>query len=190
MPHKPIDYSKTIIYKIVCKDLEVTDVYVGHTTDFKSRKNRHKSNCNNEKYNLKIYKFIRDNKGFENFDMIVIEKYTECKDSNEARTRERYWYELLNAKLNMIFPQRTDEEYKKDNKEKLKKYFDENKDKIREQRKQYRNKNKDELKNKQKERINTPYTCSCGWIGNEQSKYQHIKFSVQHKEYLERNLEV
>jgi len=184
MPYKPIDYSKTIIYKIVCKDLEVTEIYVGHTTDFKTRKSSHKhytTKENDRKYNLKIYKYIRENGGWENFDMIEIEKYSECKDSNEATARERYWYEQLNAKLNMRFPQRTDEEYRKSNKEEIKKYFDKNKDKIREQRKQYRNENKDEINNKQKERRNIPYTCSCGWIGNEQTKYRHFKNSVQHK---------
>jgi len=39
MPKKPIDYSKTIIYKFVCKDLDVTEIYVGHSTNWKQRKN-------------------------------------------------------------------------------------------------------------------------------------------------------
>ena len=43
MPRKEIDYSKTVIYKIVCNDLNVKDVYVGHTTDFTKRKATHKS---------------------------------------------------------------------------------------------------------------------------------------------------
>jgi hypothetical protein len=34
MPKQPMDYSKTIVYKICCKDVDVKDVYVGHTTDF------------------------------------------------------------------------------------------------------------------------------------------------------------
>ena len=38
MPHKPTDYSKTIIYKIVCKNPEIKNTYVGSTTDFASRK--------------------------------------------------------------------------------------------------------------------------------------------------------
>jgi hypothetical protein len=42
-----IDYKKTIIYKIVCNDLNITDVYVGHTTNFINRKARHKYDCNN-----------------------------------------------------------------------------------------------------------------------------------------------
>ena len=32
MPRKVVDYSKTVIYKIVCKDLNITELYVGHTT--------------------------------------------------------------------------------------------------------------------------------------------------------------
>ena len=38
MPQKPIDYSKTIIYRIVCKDINIKECYVGSTTDFKGRK--------------------------------------------------------------------------------------------------------------------------------------------------------
>ena len=62
MPRKPIDYSNTIIYKLVCCDLNVVDVYVGHSTNFRKRKNEHKSNCNNEKsksYDLKN-QFLRN----------------------------------------------------------------------------------------------------------------------------------
>jgi len=78
MPKKFIDYSKTIIYKIVCNDLNITDVYVGHTTNFIKRKAHHKSNCVNpifKSYNFKIYNIIRQNGGFENWSMIEIEKF-------------------------------------------------------------------------------------------------------------------
>ena len=52
MSKKFIDYSNTIIYKIYCKDENVKNIYVGHTTDFEVRKNSHK---NSSKYsNLKI----------------------------------------------------------------------------------------------------------------------------------------
>ncbi len=49
MPKTKIDYSKTIIYRIVCKDLSITECYVGHTTNFTKRKCQHKNDCNNEK---------------------------------------------------------------------------------------------------------------------------------------------
>ena len=38
MPRKPINYKKVIIYKLACNDLLITDLYVGHTTDFTNRK--------------------------------------------------------------------------------------------------------------------------------------------------------
>ena len=31
MPKVPIDYAKTILYKIVCNDLKIIDCYVGTT---------------------------------------------------------------------------------------------------------------------------------------------------------------
>ena len=113
MPKKEIDYSKTIIYKIVCNDLSVKDLYVGHTTSFKHRKLNHKHKCENERhknYNLKVYKNIREHYGWDNWTMIEIEKYP-CKDRNEASKRERFWCEKLNANLNGNIPSRTDIEY-------------------------------------------------------------------------------
>ena len=191
MPRQPTNYSNTIIYKIVCKDLSVTDVYVGHTTDFKTRKYCHKSYCKNKNkcYNLKVYEFIRENGGWLNFDMIEIEKYTECKDSNEARTRERYWYEQLNAKLNSYRPLRTEEEIKEIKKEWGKNNRKENKEEFNKKSKIYNEEHKEYIKEYQKQfrknKTNTPYTCSCGWVGNENSKWYHINTSLKHKTYLE-----
>ncbi len=62
MPKEVIDYSNTIIYKIVCNDINIKDTYVGHTTNFVQRKYAHKQGVNNSKsynYNSKLYKFIR-----------------------------------------------------------------------------------------------------------------------------------
>jgi hypothetical protein len=119
MPHIPIDYANTVIYKIVSNHLTILDSYVGHTTDFKSRKSNHKLTCNNERagrHNLKVYKFIRENGGWDSFSMVLIENYP-CKDTHEASSRERYWYETLNAQLNAIYPQRSRAEYLEDNKD-------------------------------------------------------------------------
>ena len=113
MPKKPIDYSNTIIYKIVCNNLNIKDCYVGHTTDLRKRKNQHKSDCNKNK-DLRVYNFINENGGWNNFDMIMIEKYN-CKDDIEARARERYWLETLGATLNGSIPNRTMKEYLEQN---------------------------------------------------------------------------
>lgn len=110
-----INFSKNVIYKIVCKNLDITECYVGHTTDFNKRKNVHKTRCNNENtkfYNFRVYKFIRENGGWENWQMVEIEKFP-CNDSREAGTRERYWYENLNSKLNCNVPMQTVSEYQK-----------------------------------------------------------------------------
>jgi len=203
MPREPIDYSNTIIYKIVCKDLSKTDVYVGHTTDFRTRKGKHKSNCYNVKekhYNIKVYQYIRENGGWDNFDMIEIEKYSECKDANEARKRERYWYEELNAKLNSVCPIRTQKELIEYKKEYKKEYYEVNKDEKLKKDKEYKKINKEHIIQKSKEYYeenrnkileyqtklrNTEYICECGWIGNYSSKSQHLRISKYHKEYLE-----
>jgi hypothetical protein len=136
-----IDYTKTIIYKIVCNDLTIRDVYVGHTTNFINRKAKHKSDCNNpnsKSYNFKIYNSIRNNGGWLHWSMIEIEKFQDCNDINEASAKERYYYEVFNAKLNTNCPGRNNKEYKKEyylgNKNKIQKnskyYYENNKNKI------------------------------------------------------------
>ncbi len=123
MPKKDIDYSKTVIYKIVCKDLNIKDCYVGTTTNFIKRKCNHKERCdvNHEKGHYKLYKTIRDNGGWENWTMLEIEKFP-CIDGNESRTRERYFIELLNANLNHVIPTQTKKEYTVKNTVKKQKY--------------------------------------------------------------------
>lgn len=162
MPKKPIDYSKTIIYKIVCNDLNIKDVYVGHTTEFTKRKCKHKYCClnkNNSKYNYKVYQIIREHGGWNNWEMIEIEKYP-CVDENEAKARENYYYDLLNSKLNTITPlmrEATRAEY-------LKNYFTKNKETIY-------NRNK------------TQQTCECGSICRNDNIYKHYK-TIKHQNYL------
>jgi predicted RND superfamily exporter protein len=159
MPKTPMDYSKTIIYKIVCNDLSIKESYVGHTTDMTNRKWGHKSVCNNEKnksYNLKIYQIIRENGGWDNWSMVLVEKFP-CKDKYEACKREREVYEELEAKMNMVIPYITQEEtkeyhkkYREEHQEQLKQYIkqyrEEHQEEIKEQDKEYREKNKEKIK--------------------------------------------
>jgi hypothetical protein len=157
MPRLPIDYSKIIIYKIVCNDLAITDLYVGSTVDFTCRKNGHKSKCNksiNKEYNYKIYQSIRANGGWENWTMVMIEPFP-CENRLQAERRERYWYEELSASLNSQCPSRTRTEYYNDNKKKItenmKQYQQANKQHIAEQMKQYYQKNKEQTKQRYQE---------------------------------------
>ena len=102
MPKNNIDYSNTVIYKIFCKDKSITDVYIGHTTNLTKRKYQHKLKCENGD-NLKIYKIITDNGGWNNWDMIELEKFN-CKDLNEAKIKEQEYYEKFNSTLNSCPP--------------------------------------------------------------------------------------
>ena len=107
MPKAPINYQHTHFYKIVCKNLDIKDCYVGHTTNFKNRKQQHKRTCYNENdkahYNNHLYKFIRNNGGFDNFEMVLI-KTECCENALHARQKEREYIEQLNATLNKIKP--------------------------------------------------------------------------------------
>jgi hypothetical protein len=205
MPRLPIDYANTIIYKIVCNDLNITECYVGHTTDIVRRKYDHKSNCKNEtnKYhNLKIYKAIRENGGWENWCMVIIEKYP-CKDVSEACIRERYYYEQLHSNLNMKFPQRNKKEYQEINKEKMVEnakayyianreqhlsnvhiYADSHKNEINQRAKLYRVSNKEHIK----ERRSKLFVCKCGSEINYSSKSQHLKTKVHNDLMLCKNV--
>jgi hypothetical protein len=138
MPKKSSDYSKTIIYKIICKDLNIVDLYVGHTTAFVKRKSCHKKRSISE--NALIYETIRNNGGWDNWDMIEIEKFP-CVDGNEARARERHWYDEFMSKLNLRKPLTTPEEYiqnakdnylanKEEENKKCKDYYYANKERI------------------------------------------------------------
>ena len=106
MPIVDIDYSNTIFYKIYCKDESVSDIYVGHTTNFVQRKYCHKRTCHREKdpnYNLKVYKCIREHGGWNNWKMDII-GFHECYDHYEARKIEQTYFESLKATLNSIEP--------------------------------------------------------------------------------------
>ena len=69
-----IDYSNTIIYKLTCKNISCDELYVGYTTNFIQRKYLHKQSCNNEtssNYNMNLYKIIRENGGWDNWNMEI-----------------------------------------------------------------------------------------------------------------------
>lgn len=156
MPKNPVDYSNTSFYRIVCKDPTIKDCYVGSTTNLIKRRCSHKDRCNHpksKKYHLKVYQFIRENGGWENWELIEIEKKS-CSNINEALRQERYWLEHYGANLNIVIPTRTSIEYTKDNTEKRaeysKLYREENKEKVAEDKKRYYEENKEKVLEYQK----------------------------------------
>ena len=151
MPRLPIDYTKTIIYKLCCKDPDVLEIYVGHTTHLVNRKNQHKNGChnpNNDKYNLKVYQYIRANGGWENFNMIVLERFS-CIDEYDACAKEQEYITNLHSTLNSKYASRTHQQYYEDNKEQktiyCRQYYEDNIVKKQEQGKQYYENNKEQI---------------------------------------------
>jgi hypothetical protein len=106
MPAIAEDYSQTIIYKISCIDINIKNVYVGHTTQsgYRGRKCAHRNDCNNKKTNSKkVYTFINENGGWLNWEMIILERLY-CRNNLHARERELYWHNKLHATLNSNTP--------------------------------------------------------------------------------------
>jgi hypothetical protein len=203
------NYENTVIYKIECKDVNITDIYIGHTTCYSQRYKTHKSNCNNissKGYNYKIYKIIRENGGWDNWNMSIIENYP-CTNVNEAKERERYWIEKESSSLNICIPNRSKKEYgqiyrivhreeisektkiyRSNNKEKIKEYLDANKEKIAFQKQDWYEEKKDYILQKAKEHYQE----------NKEQKLEYQKQYAQEnkeeiaekqKEYREKNKE-
>ena len=111
---KNIDYSTTEIYfyKLCCNDISVKDIYIGHTTNFTKRKACRKTNCikTNKNYHYHVYKFIRNNGGWNNWSMVLLDRI-KCHDKLDALKYERDLIERHNATLNKNIPSRTTREY-------------------------------------------------------------------------------
>jgi hypothetical protein len=201
MPKTPIDYSKTIIYKLVHnEDYDNANIYIGSTTDFIKRKWGHKTryyNENSQFHNLKIYQYIRENGGWECFNMIEIEKYP-CNDGNEARAREEYWKCYFNSQLNSRKAFRTDEQNIIYKKEYAKEYVEQHKDKIKEQQqlkyennkeyilnkvKTYYENNKDKINENRKDKI----MCECGCLTTKINIIRHHK-TKKHIDLINKNI--
>jgi len=196
MPKKPIDYTRTIIYKLVCKNPNIKECYVGATTDFTKRKYRHKNSCINTNcsdYSMKVYQFIRDNGTWDNWDMVMIEEYKNCNNKLQSGMRERYWLETLQSTLNTIIPSRTKQEWTEINKDNIsnyqKEWYNKNKDKTLIQHQLWKQNNKEKIKinsreyyNNNKDKINEIIKCECGsecvkyGVSRHYNSKKHINF--------------
>lgn len=203
---KPTDYSKLVIYKIKCNDESVLEFYVGSTTNFRSRKCSHKCSC--ETGEQKIYKTIRSNGGWKNWTMVEVEVYP-CNSSTEARIREEYWRDTLQAILNerraycseeakverdklwkaQYYQEHVDkiktrmDQYRQEHADEIKaqkaQHYQEHADEIKTQRAQYRQEHAEELRAKKA----VKYECVCGTICCIDGKARHER-SKKHQDFL------
>lgn len=94
-------YSIGTIYELVCNDKIITDKYIGSTKIYNQCKWKHKNNYNNsKKYNLKLYKFIRNHGGWDNWEMNIINIYYNIY-KEDLYERKRYYITKLNGTLNI-----------------------------------------------------------------------------------------
>ena len=105
MPINKIDYSKTQIIMIVCKepDLEkryFLEISTGLKNKIINMKKASKSESNRN-YNLPMYKYIRENGGWKNFNIVILEDYN-CESKNEALLRLNYWKNKINGEKGIV----------------------------------------------------------------------------------------
>tara|TARA_Y100001978_G_C23621573_1_gene398740 strand:+ start:195 stop:833 length:639 start_codon:yes stop_codon:yes gene_type:complete len=109
------DYAKTVIYQIECKDVNINKTYGGHSTNLIKRRQKHKSDCNNTnspKYNSYVYQFIRENGGWNNWQVVWQYDYP-CENKREAELEETKYVKENKCELNSVMPFLSKEERKK-----------------------------------------------------------------------------
>ena len=90
------------IYSIQCRDKEITEFYIGSSKDFDRRFTEHINYSNNvNRNNTKLYKFINNNGGIDNWEFVVEQK---CDELNiyELLELEQIYLDLLNPSLNTL----------------------------------------------------------------------------------------
>ena len=95
-------YNDYFFYKIVCLTEDVDLCYIGSTCNWRGRKNKHKSCCNNpnnKAHNNKKYQIIRGNGGWDNFKMIEI-GFREQLTLRQAEAIEEDYRVELRANMN------------------------------------------------------------------------------------------
>ena len=176
--------AEYIFYKISCIDKNVDYSYIGSTQNFRCRKNQHKSAVTNEasnKYNITLYKTIREYGGWENWCMSPIGKGIFEKRVDALIEEQKYITNIkstLNvnkafiSKEEMVnYKKQYNEIHKKLINEKQIKYNETHKEEIKEANKKYREEHKEKT------------TCECGGCYTYAHKTDHFK-SKRHINYF------
>ncbi len=149
------------IYKLCCDGVD--EFYIGSSFDMEDRKRTHKTKCNNpnsNRYNLKVYQYIRANGGYDNWKYeILVEK--EFENKRELENKEQECIKLLNPSLNSNNAYRTEEDMKL-------------------QRKALNKVSNDK-------RRQTKINCICGGKTDKYHKANHEK-SNKHQKYITNNI--
>ena len=155
-----------------------------------------------------MYQTIRQNGGWDNWDMVEVERYC-AEDRQDLHCRERFWLEELGATLNVNRMARTEDEKKNDKRKIACEYYQINKEKFVEYRKknqerivEYRQTNKEKIatyrqENKEKiaeykaeyyqenkEKFSEKVKCECGCVVSKGCLTKHRK-TIKHNKLME-----
>lgn len=200
------DYNQCYVYKISSKNENIPQCYIGSTTNLKKRLYNHRNSTNNEKnnnYNMELYKFIRNNGGFDEFKFEILEELC-CENKKELHTIEKNYIIQNNNLLNLKIPTRTQKQYYDDNKiklneyqkklrsENIKKYGDEYLNKKREYQIEYQNNNRQKTRDysnkwtrNNKEHCKKYYNDNIDKIKHYQKQYRLKKTDEEIQKYKE-----
>ena len=171
------DFSNSVIYHI--RHIESNEiVYVGSTTNFTQRKTKHKYKCNHEEgkeFTSTIYCHIRDNGGFDCFEVIPI-KSLKLGNKTELLIAEQEEIDKHETLVNRKKAHMTIEETHIYHNEKNKKWRENNPEKYKQISKRYNEKakkwrennpeNKENINEKRNESIKCPICNSISQRGN------------------------
>jgi predicted GIY-YIG superfamily endonuclease len=138
-------------YIITCKNESLNVCYVGKTKDYKNRVSNHKTNS---KYSeVKLYKFIRENGTFDNFNIKIVHKCI-CDEKSSIyielaliKQYKEQGYQMLNIQI--------PNDYLK----------------------------QDYNKMKCEQHYAIKQVCKCGWNGSKMNYSKHVKTSKKHRQF-------
>ena len=162
-------------YKLRHATDNTKECYVGSTKNFANRKGSHKYDCNTpnrNRYDVKVYSYIRANDGYDNWCFDVLEQ----KDMSmrERYIREGILIELHRATLNVYDPSAVIVNGKAVcRRRSTRKYYQTHREKY----KQYNEKTKEDTRQYDKRRADTDNTCDkCGrTYRGKGSKARHLR---------------
>ena len=97
MAPNAIKYINSQIYQIYSVDPKITDCYIGHTTSIVKRRAHHKKETNKGIKQDVLYRFIRENGGWGNFQMC---KVLDCPSINRSQVLEALSYVMTSGDYN------------------------------------------------------------------------------------------
>lgn len=128
-------YENGKIYKLVSNNTD--KIYIGSTCKERlcQRLAKHKEHY--KRWLITDTNFLTSFELFKLGDVeIILLESVNCKTKDELHAKEREYIEKFkDIVVNKIIPNRTQKEYREQNKDKIKEWLEENKDKIRERKK-------------------------------------------------------